>query len=89
VDRRAAVVLSVVWLSLLGTSCADTTDPGAARTSRSGTQIPTSGEPAAPSPSASEVPEVLDFQAPLLDGGTFRGASLTGKDVAFWFWAPW
>ena len=34
-------------------------------------------------------PEVLDFEAPLLDGGTLRGADLAGKDVAFWFWAPW
>ena len=34
-------------------------------------------------------PEVLDFEAPLLEGGTFRGEDLAGKDVAFWFWAPW
>jgi hypothetical protein len=46
-----------------------------------------------PSSSSSQapgtVPAVLDFEAPLLDGGTLRGADLTGKDVAFWFWAPW
>jgi hypothetical protein len=41
------------------------------------------------SPPAGAVPEVLDFEAPLLDGGTLRGADLAGKDVAFWFWAPW
>jgi hypothetical protein len=33
--------------------------------------------------------ELLDFEAPTLDGSTFRGAELAGTDVAFWFWAPW
>ena len=42
-------------------------------------------EPSTPGSS----PEVLAFEAPLLDGGTFRGEDLAGKDVAFWFWAPW
>jgi hypothetical protein len=32
---------------------------------------------------------VLDFESPTLDGGTLRGETLAGKDVAFWFWAPW
>lgn len=41
----------------------------------------------APPPSGAS--EVLAFEAPLLDGGTFRGDDLAGKDVAFWFWAPW
>jgi hypothetical protein len=35
------------------------------------------------------VAEVLDFEAPLLGGGTLDGESLAGRDVAFWFWAPW
>ena len=39
--------------------------------------------------SPGSAPEVLAFEAPLLDGGTFRGEDLAGKDVAFWFWAPW
>jgi hypothetical protein len=42
-----------------------------------------------PSSGGSPAPEVLDFEAPLLAGGTFHGADLAGKDVAFWFWAPW
>jgi len=45
------------------------------------------GADAPSTPTAS--PEVLAFEAPLLDGGTFRGEDLAGKDVAFWFWAPW
>ncbi len=35
------------------------------------------------------VPEVLDFEAPALAGGTLKGADYSGKDLAIWFWAPW
>jgi hypothetical protein len=38
---------------------------------------------------APQASELLDFRAPLLDGGTLDGTTLAGKDVAFWFWAPW
>ena len=41
------------------------------------------------SPQPVAVPSVLEFEAPLLAGGTMQGASLAGRDVAFWFWAPW
>ena len=41
---------------------------------------------AAPAP---EVPEVLDFTAATVDGGTFAGADLAGKPAVIWFWAPW
>ena len=94
-DRRV-VVIAVAGLALLGASCAEGTGPAAGGsrgvtsvTPQPGTPIPSSGEPASPSASSPEVPEVLDFEAPLLGGGTFRGANLAGKDVAFWFWAPW
>ena len=32
---------------------------------------------------------VLAFSAPQLGGGTIEGADFSGRDVAFWFWAPW
>jgi len=35
------------------------------------------------------VPEILDFEAPLVGGGTLRAAELAGSPVAIWFWAPW
>ena len=35
------------------------------------------------------VPEILDFEAPLVGGGTLKGAELAGAPVAVWFWAPW
>ncbi|MEQ4719567.1 redoxin domain-containing protein [Nonomuraea sp. B19D2] len=46
----------------------------------------------APVPTASEqasVPEALRFTATTLGGQQFDGASLAGKPVVFWFWAPW
>ncbi len=45
--------------------------------------------PAGGTTATGDIPEVLDFEAELLAGGTLRGADLAGKDVAFWFWAPW
>jgi len=33
-------------------------------------------------------PEALRFQAPLLGGGTFDGATYGERPVVFWFWAP-
>jgi hypothetical protein len=32
---------------------------------------------------------VLGFTAPRLGGGTIEGVDFAGRDVAFWFWAPW
>ena len=37
---------------------------------------------------AAVVPALLDFEAPLVGGGTIRGADLAGRDTLFWFWAP-
>ncbi len=34
-------------------------------------------------------PEVLRFRARTVDGAEFDGASLAGKPVVLWFWAPW
>ena len=46
-----------------------------------------SGE--APSEAPTEVPATLKFTGSKVDGGDFVGASLAGKPVLFWFWAPW
>ena len=35
-----------------------------------------------------EVPELLQFTAPLVGGGEFAGADYAGRATAFWFWAP-
>lgn len=61
------------------------------------TAAPVSTDPATSDPTAVppttgaasvEAPEVLRFSAPLVGGGTFDGAAVAGKPVAFWFWAP-
>jgi hypothetical protein len=79
--RIPAVAASAIGTMLVSIACSSapaTTAP------------PATSRAEAPAPDASAaVPEVLDFQAPLLDGGTLDGASLAGRDVAFWFWAPW
>jgi hypothetical protein len=38
---------------------------------------------------APSVPAALRFTAPRLSGGTIRGETFAGSDVALWFWAPW
>ena len=49
-----------------------------------------SSPPATPvAPPPPSVPEILQFTAATLDGGTFDGASLAGTNAVFWFWAPW
>ncbi|MGH8775024.1 MAG: redoxin domain-containing protein [Jiangellaceae bacterium] len=58
------------------------------------TAAPATSEPAAPAPPPTSagpepVPEVLDFTAATVDGATFDGASLAGRPVVVWFWAPW
>jgi peroxiredoxin len=57
--------------------------------------MPTDSEPTSPAAEttpaapATVVPEVLDFTALTVDGGTFDGAHLAGQPVVLWFWAPW
>jgi thiol-disulfide isomerase/thioredoxin len=38
---------------------------------------------------AAEVPTQLKFTATTVDGKSFEGTSLAGKDAVLWFWAPW
>ena len=51
-----------------------------------GTAAP--GQPAATSAAPADVPELLNFTAPLVGGGEFSGATAAGRTTAFWFWAP-
>ncbi|WP_431893017.1 TlpA family protein disulfide reductase [Nonomuraea sp. bgisy101] len=46
------------------------------------------GKPLSSAVTAS-VPDALRFTARTLDGEEFKGESLAGKHVVFWFWAPW
>jgi hypothetical protein len=46
-------------------------------------------EPRAADASTPAANTVLRFTAPRLGGGTIEGEDFAGRDVAFWFWAPW
>lgn len=90
--RRALSARSVILLLVLfGSACASSVAPG----STGGAGSPTaSGPTAGHTPSSSpggpvDVPEILDFQAQRVGGGTFDAAELAGAPVAIWFWAPW
>jgi hypothetical protein len=60
-------------VAVVATACAGTPGPGSSP----------------PPPASSDAAELLDFTAPLVGGGTVRGAELAGRDLAIWFWAPW
>jgi ABC-type glycerol-3-phosphate transport system substrate-binding protein len=48
-----------------------------------------SASPAVPAAaSTAEVPAPLSFTATILGGGQLEGASLAGRAVMLWFWAP-
>ncbi|MBG0829246.1 redoxin domain-containing protein [Planomonospora sp. ID67723] len=86
-SRTAAALAATALLLAAGCGTAGNDAAGPAATSPAATG---SGEPSEPvaTPKAS-VPQELAFTARTLGGQTFEGASLAGKPVVFWFWAPW
>jgi hypothetical protein len=36
-----------------------------------------------------DVPDALQFSAPLVGGGDIELTTLAGRPVLLWFWAPW
>jgi hypothetical protein len=36
-----------------------------------------------------DVPDALEFSAPLVGGGEIELGALAGRPVLLWFWAPW
>lgn len=73
-DTTAPATLATATTAATGSTDPATTDP--------------TGTPPATDQGAVEAPEALQFTAPLVGGGTFDGAAVAGKPVAFWFWAP-
>jgi len=51
-------------------------------------EVPIDGDTPTGDDLAAEVPELLQFTADLVGGGTFDGAATAGKPTVFWFWAP-
>jgi hypothetical protein len=96
--RRSARVHLVAALAVITLGASACGTPAAAPSAAESTATSlaaapaTTADPAAPSalttPDAPVVPEALRFSAPLVGGGVFDGASMVGRPVAFWFWAP-
>lgn len=96
--RRLALAL-VAPLAISLTACGGeaTTaadDPGS--TSAPGSPSDPASDPASDSAATDSaerpdaaVPELLDFTSTTVAGEAFEGASLAGRPVVLWFWAPW
>ncbi|HEX4817165.1 MAG TPA: redoxin domain-containing protein [Nonomuraea sp.] len=91
---RASAALAAA--ALLAAACAGPEQETGPQSAAQTASPATSSAPAAPSepsgsgrPGGAAVPEALTFAARTLDGRSFRGDSLAGKPVVFWFWAPW
>ncbi|MFV2101300.1 redoxin domain-containing protein [Micromonospora sp. LOL_024] len=50
---------------------------------------PPTSAPDSPPASPVSVPETLRFAGKTLDGAAFDAATLAGRPVVLWFWAPW
>ncbi len=100
--RRHAVIAATLLLAGCGSEGGSTVAQPAADVSHSASS-PTPDEtgvsPAPPEESATPeatsetprtaVPATLQFRAETVEGRPFSGASLAGKPVVLWFWAPW
>lgn len=100
---RRLVLAAVAPLVLALASCGGESTTTAAESSATSTPGSTSespaeslaeatSEPASPEssePAGTTVPELLDFTSATVAGDTFEGASLAGRPVVLWFWAPW
>ena len=90
---RAARLLPALVGLLLLTGCAGepsaTEEPAPAGSTTTSSAEP--GTEATPSSRDEDqpVPETLDFTATTVSGDPFAGASLAGRPVLLWFWAPW
>lgn len=74
------------WRVLLAALVATLAVAGAAGCGATGGSAGSVGTPAA---ATAGVPELLRFDSQTLDGKAFAGASLAGRPVVLWFWAPW
>lgn len=87
--RMRPVVVGVLAVGLLTTS-ACSSDPPATREVAAGSS--TSAQPdvsATTQRPSGPVPPILSFTADALNGTRFDAASLAGRPVLLWFWAPW
>jgi thiol-disulfide isomerase/thioredoxin len=58
-------------------------------TSAASSPTPAASRTPSAEPTRAPVPVTLRFTSTTVDGQPFDGASLAGKPVLLWFWAPW
>lgn len=98
--RLLAATLCIAALSACGDDSVSTAEPSATAVTPAPT-TPTSttlasevvetastGGPTPADTAAEAAPEVLQFAAPLLGGGSLDFTQYAGRTVALWFWAP-
>lgn len=93
-----AMLLAAGLLAVAGCAGGDGAPRAAGQVTGSGSALPASPGPAgatgATSPATTAgtpaaVPETLKFGGRTVDGRRFDAASLAGRPVVLWFWAPW
>jgi thiol-disulfide isomerase/thioredoxin len=92
-----AVAAALCGLALLVGGCAEpasttstaTSSDASSTAASSGAGPGTEASPTDPGRADTPVPESLRFDAETVAGEPFEGASLAGKPVLLWFWAPW
>jgi hypothetical protein len=97
-DGAEAVDAAIASTTSLSTTAVSTTAVSTTAVSTTAVSITSVADPAAPGSAAGTVvtgettlaptPSVLQFDARLVGGGSFAGASLAGRPTVFWFWAP-
>ena len=92
ISRRFAASLSAAIAALAAAAgCVDgtSTGPAAQAPSVSAAVQSTAAPATATSGASAAAPQTLAFTARTVDGKEFNGATLAGKPVVLWFWAPW
>lgn len=90
-SRRRLLLASLALSGLLLTACGSTTGTTSGQSDHSippTSAAPVIGPTALAAPST-QAPAALQFGGTTLDGAAFSGATLAGKPVVLWFWAPW
>jgi thiol-disulfide isomerase/thioredoxin len=80
--KLGRIVVALLAAALLTAGCG-------ASTNKSDSSTVSAGSPSVTSANGAAVPDQLRFTAKTVDGKQFSGASLAGKPVVMWFWAPW
>lgn len=83
---RTKIVVGVFVAALALAGCGGEGAAPPASTKGAESAAPSARDTGSP---AAAVPEQLKFTGKTLDGKPFDGASLAGKPVVLWFWAPW